>query len=97
MSKSLKKEAGEWYACTNCGIIETNRAMWCDLGCGRDYNKMFIVHKVDILINKATLAQKKKDAIIIGNLKGVADIDVRNGEWLIGQGEAIDAINGQDV
>ena len=31
------------YACSNCGVSETNRADWCDLGCGSDYNEMIDV------------------------------------------------------
>ena len=37
----MKKE--EIYACSNCGVGETNRATWCDLGCGSDYNEMIDV------------------------------------------------------
>ena len=48
------------------------------------------------LIDKTSLTQKKKDAEIIGSLKGVADTDVRNGEWLIEQEEATKAILNQD-
>jgi hypothetical protein len=31
------------YACSNCGVSETNRSDWCDLGCGSDYNEMIDV------------------------------------------------------
>ncbi len=30
----------EGYACSHCGYAPANRAGWCDLGCGRDYNAM---------------------------------------------------------
>ena len=31
------------YACSNCGVLDTNRFDWCDLGCGSDYNEMIDV------------------------------------------------------
>jgi hypothetical protein len=33
-------EATPYYSCKVCGFSPTNRATWCDLGCGRDYNEM---------------------------------------------------------
>ena len=30
----------EFYVCSHCGFSPKNRANWCDLGCGSDYNKM---------------------------------------------------------
>lgn len=31
------------YHCSDCGYKETNRATWCDLGCGSYYNEMIEV------------------------------------------------------
>lgn len=31
------------FVCSYCGYHPGNRASWCDLGCGRDYNEMFAV------------------------------------------------------
>lgn len=42
MTKS-REEKKRIYACKVCGVSFTNRATWCDLGCGRDYNEMFEV------------------------------------------------------
>jgi len=42
--KKLEKE--DYYACASCGFSLTNRENWCDLGCGRDYNKMILIHNL---------------------------------------------------
>ena len=47
----MKKEK-KYYACKICGISETNRANWCDLGCGRDYNEIFEVKRVEEFLEK---------------------------------------------
>lgn len=36
---------GVMYVCRNCGYHPGNRAEWCALGCGSDYNHM---HKVSL-------------------------------------------------
>jgi hypothetical protein len=33
-------EPRELWECSHCGVSERNRAAWCDLGCGSDYNQM---------------------------------------------------------
>jgi hypothetical protein len=42
-----------WF-CTHDGYSPANRGWWCDLGCGRDYNRMIEVPKrlVDKLIRE---------------------------------------------
>ena len=37
------------FVCTNCGYAPTNTALYCDMGCGRDYHRMINVSET---INK---------------------------------------------
>lgn len=40
----LKEKQGikKYYKCKWCGYSPNNRADWCDLGCGSDYNEMIV-------------------------------------------------------
>lgn len=40
-----KAESRKFYCCNHCGFSVTNRADWCDMGCGRDYNAMIDITK----------------------------------------------------
>lgn len=51
----LAESRKKYYCCKSCGISETNRVDWCDLGCGRDYNEIFEVKKADKLLTAAFL------------------------------------------
>lgn len=40
----------KFYKCTICGLKETNRKDWCDMGCGSDYNDMVeLVYFTDVM------------------------------------------------
>ena len=40
---AVERLRGPHYVCRSCGYHPGNRAEWCAVGCGSDYNKM---HKV---------------------------------------------------
>ena len=44
-SKGSTAENGtaRFYVCKTCGYSPDNRATWCALGCGSDYNEMIPV------------------------------------------------------
>ena len=63
----------QYYLCTNCGFSEHNRADWCAIGCGNDYNKMIEIKYLPEFINKIKqkyYRQGKSDALNIGKHKG---------------------------
>jgi hypothetical protein len=43
------------YLCKTCGVSLNNRADWCDLGCGNDYNEMVEVKGLPELLNEIRL------------------------------------------
>ena len=59
--KEVEKEK-KYYLCTNCGFSPTNRATWCDLGCGSDYNEMVEIRRLPEFLAKHATAIRKEVA-----------------------------------
>ncbi len=38
-----KAPPGFLWSCSHCGPSPTSRSMWCDKGCGSDYNQMTLI------------------------------------------------------
>lgn len=51
-----------YWVCRADGFSPKNRANWCDLGCGRDYNMMvkFTGPQIQPLLNQAKIAEIKR-------------------------------------
>lgn len=67
MDKKIEKKI---YMCGNCGVSLTNRADWCDLGCGRDYSEMIEVKGLQDLLTQQREEAKQEVIDMVNGYKG---------------------------
>lgn len=87
------------YSCSHCGYSPSNGACWCDLGCGRDYNEMKSLDRMEegerqkVILKGLSNLQKQSLAKSLNEIPELGDFCLRCGEKILIKRKVFEKLN----